>query len=346
MRLITSIDRALAKVEEVLLALLLIGLVLLAATQVLLRNIWATSIDWADLTLQNATVFLGLLGAAVATSEGRHLNIDLFGRRFKGRARFAVATLISIFGVAICTMLTRGGYQTFEANYAPWAQNLPQGWSAMKMLQQELSEGTFPQWLSQLMLPIGFGLMGIHFALRAVRDLSSMLSGKDWQAAEDQKLEGDAYLDQMLAYAEQQEQKQAGDSREIIKGEIVTKGDAEDYEPEECDTSAATSVVVRSGLVPKEATLSAELGGDTVVDDENDTLSDSAGKEDDSAKKASAQSFCEAEEAATELAPPKDSSRSQDSDDKDDDRNDDAEAEEAATVKLGRDSDKEKGGSK
>ena len=194
-------DRALAKIEEILLALLLIGLVLLAAVQVLLRNVWGGSIDWAEVTLQNATVLLGLLGAAVATSESRHLNIDLLGRSLQGRGRQALAVLIGIFAVGVTWYLTKGGWQTYRANYEPWLANVPKGWTASKMLIDELAEGSFPQWLSQLALPIGFALIGVHFCLRLVRDVLLLITGKSANDGEEE-LDGDAYLDHMLTYAD------------------------------------------------------------------------------------------------------------------------------------------------
>lgn len=201
MGLLTRLDRFLVKFEEILLALLLVALIVLAATQVLLRNIWSTSIDWADVTLQNATVLIALLGAAIATSEGRHLNIDLVGRALRGRKRLMVNILIGVFGVITCALLTRGGWQTFRANYEPWVANVPAGWSKMRLLRQELGEGSFPQWLSQLMLPGGFGLIGLHFFLRLARDLSWLMGGDDG-AALDHEQDGDAYLDRIVASTE------------------------------------------------------------------------------------------------------------------------------------------------
>lgn len=220
MNTLTKIDRALAKVEEVLLALLLIGLVVLAAVQVLLRNVWSTSIDWADLTLQNATVLIGLLGAAVATSEGRHLNIDVFGRALKGRNAFVLRVVIGVFAVYICSLLTVGGWQTFQANYTPWKANLPEGWGMMRMLKQELGEGSFPQWLSQMLLPAGFGLIGVHFVLRLLRDIGSLITGLPWEGNATKDLEGDAYLDQMMSYAEDGEASKDGETKE---GDEATK---------------------------------------------------------------------------------------------------------------------------
>jgi TRAP-type C4-dicarboxylate transport system permease small subunit len=202
LQLITKLDRALAKGEEVLLALLLVGMVLLAALQVLLRNIWDTGIDWADITLQNVTVLVGLLGAAVATSEGRHLNIDILSRVLRGRARTVLKLLIGLFAISICAMLTRGGWSTYRVNYEPWLENIPEGWSVAKNLKVQFLEGSIPQWLSLLFLPLGFAVIGFHFLLRLIRDVGTLITGKAWEEVLQTGAEGDVLLDQMTARAD------------------------------------------------------------------------------------------------------------------------------------------------
>ena len=200
---ITKLDRAFAKGEEILLALILVSMVVLAATQVLLRNIWSTGIDWADITVQNATVLLGLLGAAVATSEGRHLNIDLLSRVLVGRKKTALKVLIGVFAVYVCFLLTGGGWTTFVVNYEPWKELVPEGWTVWMNLKAQFLEGSIPQWLSQLLLPIGFGLIGFHFMLRLMRDLHTLITGQEWEAVDEGGPEGDALFDEMEAQAAQ-----------------------------------------------------------------------------------------------------------------------------------------------
>ena len=197
MEFITKLDKAFAKAEEILLALILVSMVVLAAIQVLLRNIWSTGIDWADITVQNATVLLGLLGAAVATSEGRHLNIDLIGRVLKGRHKTVLKVLIGVFAVYVCSLLTRGGWTTFMVNYEPWKELTPEGWTVWMNLKAQFLEGSIPQWLSQLLLPIGFGLIGFHFLLRLVRDMYTLATGNEWESVEDAGPQGDELLDQL-----------------------------------------------------------------------------------------------------------------------------------------------------
>jgi len=201
LQLITKIDHFFAKIEEVLLALLLVGMVLLAALQVLLRNIWDTGIDWADITVQNVTVLVGLLGAAVATSEGRHLNIDLFSRVLKGRAKTGLKVVIGLFSCLVCYLLAKGGWTNYQLNYEPWLRNVPEGWSAAHNLKVQFFEGNIPQWMSQLFLPLGFSLIGFHFALRMIRDLGTLVTGVEWESREQAGPEGDALLDELEAKA-------------------------------------------------------------------------------------------------------------------------------------------------
>lgn len=205
MEIITRLDRFLAKTEEVLLALLLVCMVVLAALQVLLRNIWSTSINWADISLQNATLVLGLLGAAIATSEGRHLNIDIFSRLLRGRAHCVLKIVIGLFCTVICLLLARGGWTTFQLNFDQWLGNVPEGWSAARNLKQIFFEGSIPQWLTQAMLPAGFGLITLHFSLRLIRDLGTLITGKEWEFKDAAATEGDAALDEMEARGEEDE---------------------------------------------------------------------------------------------------------------------------------------------
>jgi TRAP-type C4-dicarboxylate transport system permease small subunit len=201
MELITKIDRLFAKAEEVALALLLVGMILLAATQVLLRNIWNTAIDWADVSLQNATLLLGLLGAAIATSEGRHLTMDIFSRAISGRAKRVLRVVISLVCLGICVVLAQGGWATYESTFAQWQDTMPKGWSLAKNLRQELAEGNIPQWISLAMLACGYALIGFHFLLRLLRDVGALVSGREWETVRAGGLEGEAALDEMEARA-------------------------------------------------------------------------------------------------------------------------------------------------
>jgi len=197
MGFISGMDRIFNKIEEIILAVLLVGMVSLASLQVLLRNVWNTGIDWADVTLQNATVVLGLLGAAIATSEKRHLTIDVVSRLIKGRIKHLVQVVLDIFALGVCSLLTQGGIATFRIAYEDWRANIPEGWTVWANFKTQFLDGGFPEWLSQLFLPIGFGLIAFHFTLRLILDLGTLVKGASSEDSEKRILEGDAYLDEL-----------------------------------------------------------------------------------------------------------------------------------------------------
>jgi TRAP-type C4-dicarboxylate transport system permease small subunit len=57
--------------EDGLMAILLSATILLAASQILLRNLFDSGIIWADPTLRIMVLWLALLGAIAATREMR-----------------------------------------------------------------------------------------------------------------------------------------------------------------------------------------------------------------------------------------------------------------------------------
>ena len=66
-------------------------------------------------------------------------------------------------------------------------------------LKAQFLEGSIPQWLSQLLLPIGFGLIGFHFLMRLLRDAHTLITGQEWESMDDAGPQGDALLDEMEA---------------------------------------------------------------------------------------------------------------------------------------------------
>jgi C4-dicarboxylate transporter DctQ subunit len=73
-------------VEVAAIALLLALLIALGVLQIVLRNTVHTGLIWADPLMRHAVLWLGCLGAALATARLRHINIDVFTRLLSGRA--------------------------------------------------------------------------------------------------------------------------------------------------------------------------------------------------------------------------------------------------------------------
>lgn len=144
--------RILHALEDGLLALLLGAMVLIAAAQILLRNLFEWNFAWGDPLTRLLVLWVGLLGALAATRDNRHISIDLLSHLLHGRVRAAVQSVTGLFAAAVCLLLA---------------------WHAARFVGAELETGTrglagLPTGLYMAILPLGFGLIGLRQGLQAL----------------------------------------------------------------------------------------------------------------------------------------------------------------------------------
>lgn len=152
MKILKTIDLALNKAEGALLILMLSTMVLVAFGQVMLRNVFHTAILGADILLRHLVLWIGFLGAAIATSEERHINIDALRRFLPPRIRSAVDVLTDIFATVVCFFLMNAARVFVES----------------EMADNRIVFQGIPSWYVQSIIPIGFGLLVVHFTIRAI----------------------------------------------------------------------------------------------------------------------------------------------------------------------------------
>ena len=155
MGLLHRLDHWLASLERALVVLLLTGLLGLGLLQVIERNVLASGIFWADELLQHMVLWLGFLGASLATREHRHLSIDVLSHFLPRRWQLWLDLLINTAALVMCTFFVQ----------AAWG-----------LVRSEYTAGTVltfgvPAWLAQSVIPLGFGAITLRFALRLVATL-------------------------------------------------------------------------------------------------------------------------------------------------------------------------------
>ena len=105
-----SFFRRLARVEVGFLALLLVTLAVLGVFQIFLRNFFHSGVLWADPLMRHVVLWLGCMGAALATTRVSHINIDVFTRLLpavvKPLRRFFVylATAAAAFTLGVASL--------------------------------------------------------------------------------------------------------------------------------------------------------------------------------------------------------------------------------------------------
>jgi C4-dicarboxylate transporter DctQ subunit len=153
-----QVDGVIDRVEQTLLVTFLGFMILIAFLQIILRNFFSTGLDWGDQLLRNLVLWIGFIGATLATREGKHINIDVVSRWLPSLGKNIVILITHLFSFFVCCGLT---------------------YAALKFIKNEvqMENMTFlniPAWIPEMILPMTFGLMTFRFGLRSFKDLSEI----------------------------------------------------------------------------------------------------------------------------------------------------------------------------
>lgn len=153
--MIAALQTFLRRIEEAIIIALLGAMILLAGTQILLRNVWDSGIAWGDPLLRIMVLWVGLLGAMLATRQNKHIRIDILSRYLPQRLKRYSSTLTDLFSAFICGLLA---------------------WHSYRFVHYEWMDGTevftgFPAWVAELVLPFAFTVIALRFVLLAWESL-------------------------------------------------------------------------------------------------------------------------------------------------------------------------------
>lgn len=145
--------------ERFFLALLLFVMIFLAFTQVILRQFFSTGLLWADVFLRHLVLWVGFLGAAIATDEEKHFAIDFVKKMLPEKIKWFNHLLIDGFAVATLSLLCQSAVKFFRDELET------------KSILFTLGTLDVPAWWMDLIVPAGFILILIHFILKTIEDL-------------------------------------------------------------------------------------------------------------------------------------------------------------------------------
>ena len=142
---------------------LLIGMILLASGQIMLRNFFDTGFVWIDPLLRVLVLWSGLIGATVASRDNKHIRIDLLSRYFHKRIHLGLQVLVGLFTSIVCIIIAWYG--------AKWVQ--------MDYQDQLLAFANLPSWVLELIIPLAFALIALRYLTHSLRWLIMLLNFKD-----------------------------------------------------------------------------------------------------------------------------------------------------------------------
>lgn len=140
--------------EDMILVLLLGGMILLAAGQIVLRNVFDMGFPWTDELLRLLVLWLALAGAVAASRQDKHISIAVLDQLLPPRIRCLVQALTHLFTTTVCGFIAAYCFAFVRTSYE----------------FGDVLMGQVPAWLLQSVLPLGFGLIAYRYFLFTCRD--------------------------------------------------------------------------------------------------------------------------------------------------------------------------------
>lgn len=153
--MLNRLERAGKAMEDAVLVLILAVMILLATTQIVLRNFFDTGFAWSDELLRLLVLWLAMAGAVAAGRKDRHISIAVLGRFLPPAVYRLSRILLDLFTAGVCGLLAWYSLQFVRDSHA----------------YGDLLLGGVPAWMAQAVLPLGFALLSWRYALFALRGM-------------------------------------------------------------------------------------------------------------------------------------------------------------------------------
>ena len=139
--------------ENSCLAVLLIGMICLASSQIFLRNFLGGGLPWADEALRLMLLWLALLGAVAAARDDRQIAIDVLSQFLPPRPQAFVLAAMNLLTSFVSFVLA---------------------WYSFNFVAEAYRYGDvvltdMPAWMFQSILPLAFFLLGYRYLIWTVR---------------------------------------------------------------------------------------------------------------------------------------------------------------------------------
>jgi tripartite ATP-independent transporter DctM subunit len=147
-----SIAALTRRAEDALCVAALLAMAGLPVLELLLRTLFRTGIPGTSGYVQNLTLWVGFLGAMLASREGRHLSLSTGMVALPGSVAARAATASAVISTAVATGLF---------------------WASLEFVRVEAEAamrigGWLPIWVVEAVLPLAFAVIALRFVLQPV----------------------------------------------------------------------------------------------------------------------------------------------------------------------------------
>ena len=149
----------LCKLEDGILVGLLTVIITVAVTQIVLRNLFGSGIVWGDVLVRVLVLWIGLIGAMVASRNGNHICIDAVTRYMPGRARNAVGCISELFTAVVCAIMAYYSLQFVRMEF---------GYGGTGFAR-------IPAWVCEAIIPVAFIVISFRYFILSLINLKKFV---------------------------------------------------------------------------------------------------------------------------------------------------------------------------
>lgn len=147
--------RILHNIEDGLLVIMLLSMIGLAFSQIVMRNVFGTGIVLLDPLLRIMVLWVGLLGALVASRQKKQISVDVLTRILPPGLKTASFIITRTFAAIVSGIIA---------------------WHSWLFVIDEWELGTkafniVPAWLAEVIIPFGFSVIALRYSIQAVSAL-------------------------------------------------------------------------------------------------------------------------------------------------------------------------------
>jgi len=151
-----------ARIEDTLLVLMLSAMIILAGLQIIMRNVFQSGFTETDSLLRILVLWVGMIGAIVASRERRHISIDILTRYLSVNARRYVDVIINMFVVIVCGLLATHSLRMLLVDYAG----------------ATIAFSRVPTWLLESILPVAFCIITLRYMMFSWQSIVALIKAR------------------------------------------------------------------------------------------------------------------------------------------------------------------------
>ena len=145
------------RLEDGILVGLLLSMIGLAVSQIFLRNLMGSGITWADPLVRVLVLWIGLVGAMVASRTDNHIRIDVISRYLPPAMKNYTTLLTHAFTCGVCGLMA---YHSLAFVLVEKAD----GYTAFAGV---------PAWICESVIPFTFTIIALRYLIFALLGLAN-----------------------------------------------------------------------------------------------------------------------------------------------------------------------------